>query len=478
MMKKITLSCFALISASICLAQSELHSFTVAGNGAVTTFATDYQTLGINPANLGWSNEFQNKTIAFGVMDFGFSLHSEALASPLVRKGFQFNPSAASLQDKIDMLEVIADNGIYFSADVSWMGFSLNTEKFGGFAVSVRDRMQSSLSFNGTSGDIFILGYNATYFDQKFDENNNPTTDPDKIDYGVASNPKTLAELFDGTAISFNWVREFNIGYGKRVYNTDLLSLYAGIGLKYIQGIGVLDIRADGENFTAFSSFDKDFGLDYKKIYQEFLGANADNNNVPTGKGAGVDLGFNAVLLNKIKFGIALNGAGSVTWEGNALEVDNKKIDTTYFSGLNSPNIFAQVGDIVGEEGLFQWKETDKGGKTISTPATLRIGTSYQHGKLLEVGMDVTLPMNKEVPGSMAGGIFGLGATFKPLPWLRFSTGYVTGADYKNKIPVGLVFIKGLGIWESGIASRDIVSLFKENGTTISVVTGFLRFRI
>ena len=58
-MKK-TLSFIALLFFVITLsAQTELSSFSSTGSGYTTASINDYQSLGINPANLGWTkNDF------------------------------------------------------------------------------------------------------------------------------------------------------------------------------------------------------------------------------------------------------------------------------------------------------------------------------------------------------------------------------------------------------------------------------------
>ena len=66
------------------LSQGEGSVFTSTGRGVSTTFATDYQALGINPANLGWDKEFKGKTIAFGFLETGFSFDSKIINNPAV----------------------------------------------------------------------------------------------------------------------------------------------------------------------------------------------------------------------------------------------------------------------------------------------------------------------------------------------------------------------------------------------------------
>lgn len=475
MLKKLIVVACVLTHAQL-MAQTEISAFTATGTGAVTTFVTDYQALGINPANLGWDAQFEGKRFTIGALDFGFSIHSEALSDPKFRNLFSADAATQSLEEKRDVLNTLVNNGFYMSLDVNWLGFGVTTQTLGGFAFSVRDRLQTNIEFTKTGGELLMLGYNAPYFDQKFDENDNPTNNPDEIAYGVASNPQTLAQLFEGTQLLFNWYREFNLGYGKRLINNDILSLYGGVGVKYLQGLGVMDISADGEEFTAFSAFNPEFNdVPLGSSFSNLGFSNFSNQTV--GDGFGVDIGVNAVIAKKLKVGMALNGLGRINWEGDAQRAVNETLDTTYFGGLLTANILEEMVVLLSDSGLFQWEKVEEGAKTIATPAVWRLGASFHPGKKFQIGGDLTLPVNGDVPGSLSGAIYGFGASVKPLPWFRFSAGYLKGENISSQYPVGITFIKGLGIWESGIASRDIVSLFVDNGSTISLVTGFLRFR-
>ncbi|MEM9052209.1 MAG: hypothetical protein AAGC47_09180, partial [Bacteroidota bacterium] len=65
------------LSSSIAFSQMENASFTETGRGASFAFVTDYQALGINPANLGFGNRY-DKQYTLGLGQFGVSLYSEA----------------------------------------------------------------------------------------------------------------------------------------------------------------------------------------------------------------------------------------------------------------------------------------------------------------------------------------------------------------------------------------------------------------
>jgi hypothetical protein len=53
--------------------------FNTTGRAAATTFVTDYQAIGINPANLGWTWRHTDKHVAVGVAEGSYSLYSDAL---------------------------------------------------------------------------------------------------------------------------------------------------------------------------------------------------------------------------------------------------------------------------------------------------------------------------------------------------------------------------------------------------------------
>ena len=68
--------CLILIG-QITFAQVDMGYAMTAGRGGVaTTFNYNYEALGVNPANLGWE---KNKTLSLGAINYGISIHSEAL---------------------------------------------------------------------------------------------------------------------------------------------------------------------------------------------------------------------------------------------------------------------------------------------------------------------------------------------------------------------------------------------------------------
>ncbi len=486
---------------SVCLAynagaQTEGSSFTSTGRGGATTFATDYQALGINPANLGWSWKFENKKVAIGLNEMSYSLHSEALSKQALRDEFKAmiqNKSATDFtyDEKVQAAKDFADAGLAFNADFSAIGAAFTSDKLGGIAFRINDRFQWYSKLGPTASDLLFLGKTSSYFDSLTVingngdtvqvENNNANIDNysrDSILNGFTNTPQYMSQILDNSVMTMHWYREYNLSYGRKIFEKDsLFALYGGVGIKYLQGLAIMEISAMNNNLTAFSAITPFFDIDY---------GTAANDNPSTieqgggrlpkavGSGIGYDFGVNAVLFNKLKLGLSYINGGSITWSGNVYTVRDTILTSTDAEGLESYNIAASIQDFTGEDGLLQWDGLEE--KVVKLPSTIRFGASYRFGKVAELGVDIIMPGNEE-PGSLEGALIGFGGDLNVLPWLKLQAGFVTGGNYGSQVPVGLVITPPSGTYEMGIASRDAVSFFVQNGPTLSLSMGFMRFR-
>ena len=94
---------------------------------------------------------------------------------------------------------------------------------------------------------------------------------------------------------------------------------------------------------------------------------------------------------------------------------------------------------------------------------------------MFEAGIDFTAPLNK-VAGNLTSPFLGLGVDFKPINWLRLSSGVSGGAGYGTSLPLGVTIVSP--VWEAGISSRDVLGYFNEKSPYYSVALGFLRFKL
>lgn len=455
-------------------AQHEMSAFTATGRAGVsTTMATDYQALGINPANLGMIKSTGDvlqkpQIITFGLAETAISVHSDALTkSELARNFFSFNGAqggdSLTKEQKIEAGLSFANSGIDLNADVMAVGLAITpTRKVGGFALGVRDRFSSSFRFNGAAADILFNGYNAAYFDSLVVVNDDTT--------GYATKPVLLSELFGGSRFSLNWYREIHLAYGRVLVDEDAFKLYAGAGVKYLMGIGYMDVNVQN-GFNAYASLGSVFNVNY------------GNNPTPSsvekglvGSGMGFDAGITVALLpeEKLKIGASVTDIGSMTWNGNVYSAQDTILPSIEASGVNSYNLIDELEDFAADSNYFNWQGEQE--IKVALPTLVRLGASFRVIDQLELGLDVIAPVN-ESAANFQQAIFAFGVDVRPAPFIRFSTGVSTGAQYDLSIPVGLYFSAPLQIYEVGIASRDVVTFFTQNSPNLSVALGFLRFK-
>lgn len=491
-MKKIICLLLAGFSSGHLFAQIEYSSFTSTGRGGATTFATDYQAVGINPANLGWSNIYKKK-VTMGYAEMTYSIYSEALTRTDLRStigGMIKGDSAAKFtqQQKIDAAKDFTNSGFSINADLGSFGFAFQNEKVGGIAFRINDRFQWYSKLGQTASEILFLGFNAPYFDSLlyFDgvdtvtiENyQNMSQDSlQNVIIGKANVPELLSQVMNGSVMTMSWMREYNLSYGRKIFGDSSFALYGGVGIKFFQGMAYLDINAENGDLQAFSSMSPAFNIDYGTASSVNPSTVTQSGNFPkpVGHGFGFDFGINAVIKGKLKIGVALTNVGSMTWDGNVYTVKDTLLYDADNPGLENYNLVSQIGDIAGEDGLFQWDGLTS--RKIQLPTTYRVGASLEIGKIANVGFDLIVPGNNE-PGNFQGAVFGFGGDISPAKWVRFSAGFLTGGNYDFQIPLGVTLIAPDGRWEGGIASRDIVTFFTQNGPTLSMSFGFLRFRI
>jgi hypothetical protein len=492
-------------------AQLEMSAFTATGRGgAATTFATDYQAIGVNPANLGVKRSFRDPALTIGFLEFNTSFFSEGLSrGELFQTIFEPNSSNFTLDEKKAAVDKFAGKSNSMNTDIVWFGAALQLPKIGGFAFAVKDRVQFFANLNRTSADIMFLGQNSRYFTdiETYDQtgriirikNDNNVTDAQR-ERAVAGfiseqDAKTYGELLNGSRFSLSWYREFNLSYGTKLVDTYNFSLHAGVGLKYIQGIALIDVAAENNQLTKDNiSVSPTLGMnildsvqvrDPNAQYDGFI-QNATNLNkllapTPVGKGFAMDIGLNFVIKRNFYLGVAVTNIGSINWEGNTFKLQNDKLQSIEGVGLNTYNILATSSNtfkLAGESSALKLK----GVGTINDelPSVIRVGASYDYFRTFHIGVDVIVPRNK-ASGNLENTLVTLGGEYRLTRFIRISTGVSIGGNQSRvNIPAGIVFSLRKRWLETGIATRDIVSYFVNNlnGSTLSFSAGFLRFKL
>ncbi len=459
-----------LLATTPALAQNELSNFSATGRGGVVnTFAVDYQVLGINPANLGREG---GARVAFTIGEVGAGVGSQSLTNTQFKK-LIFHPNdALTATERTDLVNnLTSDNTLNFNADVTALGLSVKLPAgLGGLAFSAHQRINGHVAFNRNGADIVVNGRSANIIQQYYDAAGNPRS---------GNTPPLLSAALDGTTIQLAVTNEYNIGYGVQVFSVPgVVRLTAGVGYRYIQGIGIADARlSGGSGLTAYSALSPVFGLDYSASLRGNSNFNYENGNKlnPVGTGNGFDLGLAAEIGKIVRVGVSVTDIGSMTWKGNLLTVNDQQLRYPQYDGTTDYNVIKGIIDQFADDqkSLFTYQPSRE--YKANLPTKLRLGGGIRISEYFEAGLDVTVPLNK-VAGNLPSTFVGAGLDYKPVRWLRLSSGVSGGAGYRASLPLGITLVTSL--WEAGFSSRDVTGYFSDKNPYYSVATGILRFKI
>ena len=436
-------------------AQNELSNFTATGRGGViNTFAQDYQTIGINPANLGRAGQ---ATVAFTLGEVGAGLASQSLSKTLFKHLLYDSDQPIGQAQRDELVRGLSgENALNLNIDMTTLGLAVSLPNgLGGIAFSNRLRTGVHLGLNSNAADIIVNGQNAAIVRQYY-----PT--PNTTGQTTPTNPNApmISTVLDGTSIQLATTSEYNVAYGVRVFNKLGFKASVGVGYRYIQGLGITDIRAESGNLYAFTvlSSMKDSGF---------------FNSV--GKGNGFDFGLAFEVGKSLRLGASVIDIGNMNWAGDILTINDKILQQPASQGIATYNVIMEVANqfITNKQTLFTYEAAKE--RRAALPGKLRLGAGMRLSSLFEVGIDFTAPLNK-VAGNLTAPFIGLGVDFKPFRWLRLSSGVSGGAGYGTGLPLGLTLVSS--VWEAGISSRDVTGYFNEKAPYYSAALGFLRFKI
>jgi len=486
LMRRILLFVWVVTASLPVIGQTEQSAFSLTGHGIATPFARDYQSLGINPANLDLRSEYEGRRFALGMLELGVSFYSEALTRDEVRQNiFQKKLGSMSQQERLAFAQDISNSTNSGDVDIMSTGFWVQTNKLGSFAFSIRERADFYSRLGSHASQLLWMGSSAPYFDQLVLQNGDTISNTGNLDEETLSqiaqgfvsegNVQSLGSLLAGSRYSFSWVREFNFGYGKRVLSSENWELHGGFGVKFLVGQGLFDLDATGSQVSMFSSLAPLFNANYNEMGAENpsdLPAGSGPLK-PVGFGMAVDLGATMVIKEKFYASAAVTDIGSIKWTGNLYEFNDVDLSSLANTGFGSTSYIDQINEMTGSDGLLSWQGSAS--RTTTLPAIARFGGGFRLPKI-KAGVDVVAPLNDEV-GSLDRAVIAVGGEFSPIPWVHLSAGYMQGGNYGSKIPAGIRFTFNEGGYELGVASRDMITFFTRNQPTASITMGFLRFR-
>ena len=473
-MKQLLSFLFLIFFVAILPAQTELSSFTSTGSGYATSTINDYQSLGINPANLGWTRNDHSMNIGF--FEFGGSIYTEALTKKQIYNDLYGNPITLDVQGKRDAAKAFTDARMIGNASVMLVGFSYQDENIGGFAFNIRERFIWHSLLNENAAHYLFLGYLDPYFDSTAFEN------ADIV--GYSTDPGLVTDIYKGSDYHMLMYTEINLGYGRKVIKNDNIGWYMGINLKYLMGQAMARFyQKESGELLGNSALSPGFGVEYSgnSVYDGTVNKLEGSGLKTVGTGFGFDIGTTIEIKQNLKIGLAVNDIGYIKWTKNVYEGWNGGVWRIDTPGIDNYNIFEE-GQLINTDNGPPPHDTTLLGISelkLDLPMHFRGGASYTFNKYIEAGIDTYIPLGDKVPGVFEAPVFSIGVRANPANWVQLSLGVVNGGEFGTNIPFGITFYpinNDKTTWEVGIATRDMLTLFKQTNPTVSYAFGFLRF--
>ena len=481
-------------------AQADMSRYSVVGRGGVgSTFVTDYLASGINPANVALEKDFRDPVASFGLLQGGGSFYTESF------KFFELMQVAGQSFDiggKRKAVEKLADKETSGSGDVIHLGLSVRIPKINtAVAFTVQDYFQGYGRLNRNAAELLFLGRQASYFNKlelatgQIINNPYPDLPPAAVVRGFSEQVANYSSFFDGTRISGSWYRAWTVSAGYKLLETYKVALYLGVGVKLLQGMASVDIKAENGQLAESSlALSPSLGISMGDSLQDFNPSFAGVDNPssfmaglvfpePAGSGSGLDLGLHLTLFRNVHLAVALNNFGRMRWRGNAYRLPDIPLEQFGGSGFNSFNVLnfnPETFNLSGAGSPVQWEGTQE--NIARLPGLWRFGLSYDWVNTLHAGFEAVLPANR-VAGNLEQPFFALGCDFWLTRAFKFQTGLNTGGNSSNKVnwSAGLAYHSFKRNFEAGLAFRDMTTFFNQSlgsGSTLSLSGGFLRFKI
>ncbi len=448
----ILITCF--LTHNNLLAQIHLGMpYLMGKGGSGTAFVAHYQTIGVNAANLGF---YDDQLLTIGILNFGLDISSRGLSN----FDLLTYRSTISPKDVNKFRNVFRDDGFNLNTAATWLAGSVITDQIGGFAFSVRDRASTHISLSEQVSDILFQGREATYFMDTSNLVRVQTTD-----------------LIDEAQISFMHYRELNLSYGVKVIDLPTLKLHAGIGYKYLYGLGYLDVRSQLGEFSARSSFLGSYEVTYDEV--DIEDPDLDNSFFnASGNGQAFDLGATLVVgeaedkVDNFIISMALTDIGYLKWSRNTLAAANATVDTLNpapFESLHSLAVKDITALLFDSSGIFRFENTDP--FTTRLPASLRFGIGKQFNNILQLSLDFIAPLNQQYSVSFQDPYIVFGADLKVVEGMFVSTGISRNNALRLNLPFGFRYSPG-SIITYEFATADVSTFFRGNSSRMSFAFG------
>jgi hypothetical protein len=352
------------------------------------SFSKGVDAFSINPANLAFNNrveiKFLSPTIAISNSSFSFRDYNRFFT-------IEETKGVLSRSDTKEFLDLVPDDGLDINTDINLNIFSIVYDNFG-FGV---DFVQY--------GGVTIKSKEALKL--AFDLDLTPD---------FSFNEPNFAEGSSLAAAKFSFAYSQLLKTKIRKWDIDNIAVAAK--LSYYAGIAVGEV-IDGEAVGKRSNKDLTGTDNEVFVHNANLKIRyADPEDGLTGGGFGIDLAASAVYDDDWNFSILLeNLFGSITWDEG----------TEIYQFQNYDSVFIHNDD--GVDRFFETDTTRKTGSFKTTlPVNLTIGAHYQMDKKLTLTAQWKQGLSRDF-GNVFTPQVGVGAEFRPIPWLPLRSGLTVG---------------------------------------------------
>jgi hypothetical protein len=262
--------------------------------------------------------------------------------------------------------------------------------------------------------------------------------------------PEGSVYVFDGTEAYAWWYGEYNLSYGRKlpVEISFLKDLYAGIGLKFIQGYGISKSIRQSSTFGNYPDpvnpvqYTLVGNIDFLTTHAgvDFMNDNSDEDftpfPAPVGKGIGFDIGFSGQLVNGFRVALSVTDIGKITWNRNVIDSYNNRSVT--FTGTSN-----NLEDTL--DSMFKGKTRQGQEFSTSLPTALRLGFETNSSQIpvlnflpdeLTLTFDYLQGFNESL-GNTTKPRFSLGTEYYVFPVLPLRTGLAFGGGDKARWAFG-----------------------------------------
>ncbi len=426
----------------------------------------DYSCIGINPANLGiYAYQSEVPIVNLSILTSTGTFFSDALPKSMILPSL-FGRHVLTSEEKRTAALSFVESGHTVSAQLMPVALAVQFPRFAGIAFTWRERIVGSVHLTTPLADLLFNGLHSPYIDTVVE-----LVTGDLL--GFPTQQSDLLQLFAGSHLQYNWLREYAISVGRRIIEGKFLQLYAGATYKILQSNALVQMHFSADTISGIAAFSPLFNINYDRLLDPDV--QVGGRFAPVGTGMAIDAGITCKLGRSLYLAASLTDLGTLTYRVNTVGVGNILNDTLInYLGLNYATVFSDWKNLFNASGLFSY--VPAGEQQVALPTAWRLAAGWYLSDEVHLGADVRHALNDQWFGLDSWRLGGM-LTMSVVPNLIVAAGITTQANEVVNVPAGIAFsLTPRQIWQLSIGSNDIVSWIRQDRPTISLNLSLLRF--